>query len=172
MTEIDRRTLVGGFVMASSLAAAAGSARSAPAEVALKDLKKEAEIACLYHCDFGDQRRFEQMLGNISNHLSVYNSDPFAIQIVVVAHGPGVKFFLTDLAGSPWKDEKVDPAAIERMTNLGKNGVKVHLCAITFQKLNIDRAKARTDPFIDIVPSGVATVAALQSKGFAYLKVG
>lgn len=172
MTEIDRRTLVGGFVMASSLAAAAGSARAAPAEVALKDLKKEGEVACLYHCDFGDAHRFGQMLGNISNHLSVYNSDPFAIQLVIVAHGPGVKFFLSDLAGTPWKDDKIDPALFERMANLAKDGVKVHLCAITFEKLNIDRAKARNEPFIDIVPSGVATVAALQSKGFAYLKVG
>lgn len=171
MAEIDRRTLFGGLVVASSLAAA-GQARAAVAEVALKDLKKDAEVACLYHCDFGDQKRFGQMLGNISNHLSVYNSDPFAIQLAIVAHGPGVKFFLTDLDGSPWKDEKIDPALIERVGNLGKDGVKVHLCAITFAKLGLDRGKARAEPFIDIVPSGVATVAALQGKGFAYLKVG
>ena len=33
-------------------------------------------------------------------------------------------------------------------------------------------AKVKDMPFISFVPSGVATVAALQSKGFAYLKVG
>ena len=33
-------------------------------------------------------------------------------------------------------------------------------------------AKAKTDSFLKFVPSGVATVADLQGKGFAYLKVG
>ena len=34
------------------------------------------------------------------------------------------------------------------------------------------RGEAKSDPFIKLVPSGVATVAELQGKGFAYLKVG
>lgn len=175
MSGIDRRGVL--TTLAAMATSGAALAQTAPAAAVkpvtqLKDLKKEADAACLYHCDFGDPKRFDQMLGNISNHLSVYNSDPFAIQLVIVAHGPGLKFFLTDLADTPWKDEKIDPALYERMANLGKSGVKAHLCAITFQKLNIDRAKARSEPFIDIVPSGVATVAALQGKGFAYLKVG
>ena len=33
-------------------------------------------------------------------------------------------------------------------------------------------AKTKTDTFSKFVPSGVATVAELQAKGFAYLKVG
>ena len=33
-------------------------------------------------------------------------------------------------------------------------------------------AKTKTDKFLKFVPSGVATVAELQTKGFAYLKVG
>ena len=47
----------------------------------------------------------------------------------------------------------------------------MHLCEITFKRLNIDPAKARNVSFIDFVPSGVATIAALQSKGFGYIKV-
>ena len=35
-----------------------------------------------------------------------------------------------------------------------------------------DPAKTRKDAFLKFVPSGVATVAELQGKGFAYLKVG
>jgi uncharacterized protein len=38
--------------------------------------------------------------------------------------------------------------------------------------LKIDPAKTRKDTFLKFVPSGVATVAELQAKGFAYLKVG
>ena len=171
MTGIDRRQLMGGLMLATSVAAAR-RAQAMPAEVALKDLKKEGEVACVYHCDFGDAKRFDQMIGNIANHYSVYGGDPFAVQLAVVAHGAGVKFFLSDLDGTPWKDEKIEAATFERVANVAKTGLKVHLCAITFAKLNIDKAKARSEAFISFVPSGVAAVGALQSNGFGYIKVG
>lgn len=171
MGDIDRRSLVAGMVLAGSLAGTA-KAVGATAEIGLKDLKKEADVAAVYHCDFGDPKRFEQMLTNISNHYSVYDGDPFAVQIVIVAHGQGVKYFLADLEGSPWKDEKIEPAVFERVANLAKSGLKVHLCAITFERLKLDKGKARSEPFLSFVPSGVATVAALQGKGFGYIKTG
>jgi uncharacterized protein len=46
------------------------------------------------------------------------------------------------------------------------------LCQITYSRLKIDPAKTRKDTFLKFVPSGVATVAELQAKGFGYLKVG
>ena len=49
---------------------------------------------------------------------------------------------------------------------------ETYLCQITYRQVNIDPAKTRKDEFLRFVPSGVATVAELQSKGFAYLKVG
>ncbi|MPT24915.1 MAG: hypothetical protein E2577_19200, partial [Starkeya sp.] len=51
-------------------------------------------MACLYHCDYGDPDRFAQTLNNIGNHYSVYGADPFALQIVLVVHAGGIKFFL------------------------------------------------------------------------------
>lgn len=45
------------------------------------------------------------MLSNINNHLSVYEFDPMRIKVVVVAHGAGLKFFLSDLAGTPWPSQ-------------------------------------------------------------------
>ena len=30
--------------------------------------KKDTDVACLYHCDFGDPQRFSQMLQNMHNH--------------------------------------------------------------------------------------------------------
>ena len=150
----------------------AATAQAAPQSVSMADLKKEGDVACLYHCDYGDNARFAQTLNNISNHYSVYGSDPFGLQLVIVAHSVSVKYFLSTLEGTPWKDETIDPALFERVTALAKNGLKVLLCEITFQRLKLDKAKVKDAPFISFVPSGVATVAALQSKGFAYLKVG
>ena len=150
----------------------AATAQAAPQSVSMADLKKEGDVACLYHCDYGDNARFAQTLNNISNHYSVYGSDPFGLQLVIVAHSVSVKYFLSTLEGTPWKDETIYPALFERVTALAKNGLKVLLCEITFQRLKLDKAKVKDAPFISFVPSGVATVAALQSKGFAYLKVG
>lgn len=157
---------------ASGLAVAATSAAAAPKELSLADIKKEADVACVYHCDFGEAARFDQMLTNIANHYSAYGADPFALQLAIVAHGAGVKFFLKDLEGTSWVGDSAALKAFDRVEALAKNGLKIHLCEITFQRNKIDKTKARDVPFASFVPSGVAAVAALQAKGFAYLKVG
>ena len=165
-----RRSLIIGA--AAGGLAAATSAHAAPQALSMADLKKEGDVACLYHCDYGDNARFAQTLNNISNHYSAYGADPFGLQLVIVAHSVAVKYFLSTLEGTPWKDETIDPALFERITALAKNGLKIYLCEITFKRLKLDMANVKDMPFISFVPSGVATVAALQSKGFAYLKVG
>ena len=157
---------------ASGLAVAATSAAAAPKELNLADIKKEADVACVYHCDFGEAARFDQMLTNIANHYSAYGADPFALQLTIVAHGAGVKFFLKDLEGTSWVGDSAALKAFDRVEALAKNGLKIHLCEITFKSNKIDKTKARDVPFASFVPSGVAAVAALQAKGFAYLKVG
>ena len=164
---LDRRLLLGGLTLAASASASAAAATGATA-----DLKKEADIACVYHCDFGDTPRFQQMITNIANHYSAHGNNPLELQLAVVAHGAGVKFFLETLEGTPWQNDTAAPAAFERVKAQASNGLRVHLCDITFQRLSLDRAKVRKAEFISFVPSGVATVAALQAKGFAYLKVG
>lgn len=168
----SRRGLLAAAASGFAAAATASAAAAAAPQIGLADLKKEADIACVYHCDFGDPPRFVQMLTNISNHYSAYGADPFALQIVVVAHGAGVKFFLNSLEGTSWAEEVMVPKIFERIEDVAKNGLKVHLCEITFQRNKIDKSRAREASFISFVPSGVAAVAALQAKGFAYMKIG
>lgn len=173
MTDIDRRHLIGALAAGSAVLAGTLPAMAANRELKLTDLKKDTDIACLYHCDFGDDRRYDAMLRNINNHLSAHDFDPMGIKIVIVAHGPGIKYHLTDLAGTPWeKAPAIDPDYEKRMAGLAQYGVEVYLCRITFERMGLDLARAKQAPFIKIVPSGVATVAYLQSKGYAYLKVG
>lgn len=174
MSDRSRPTTRRGLIAAAatSFAAATGTALAAPQRLELKNLKKEGDVACLYHCDFGEQPRFLQMLQNISNHYSVYGADPFALQLAIVAHGPGVKFFLSDLEGTPWSGDAGAAKVFERLEDVARNGLKIYLCEITFSRLKIDKAKARAAGFIQFVPSGVAAVGALQAKGFGYMKVG
>jgi intracellular sulfur oxidation DsrE/DsrF family protein len=171
VNKVDRRNILGAVAAAGS-ALAAGTVAAAPAMLKFSDLKKDADVACLYHCDFGDPARFGQMLVNIANHYAAGGTNPLELQLCIVAHGAGVKFFLESLEGTPWVDEVTVPKIFERVENLGKNGLRVYLCDITFERQKLDREKARKNDFVRFVPSGVATVAALQSKGYAYIKIG
>lgn len=170
MDIVTRRGLVTGLAAAGA-AGLAGMASAATAHLKISDIKKEGETACLYHCDFGEKARQMQMLNNISNHYSVYDANPFDIQLVVVAHSGGIRYFLDNWDGTPWASQKCDSEIFERASPLARNGLKVHLCEITFKRTKIDTNKVRKADFISFVPSGLAMVAALQSRGFAYLKV-
>jgi uncharacterized protein len=165
-----RRGMIG--ALAASGASLATTALAAPSLLDLNAVKKETDVACVYHCDFGDPQRFSQMLQNILNHYSAYEFDAFKLKIVIVAHAAGLKFFLEDLSGTPWEKETINPDIYQRFVGLTKYGVEAYLCQITYKRQNIDPAKTRKDSFLKFVPSGVATVAELQGKGFAYLKVG
>ena len=169
----SRRDVIGGALIASGAAVAAASgARANPIDLDFAALKKDTDIACLYHCDFGDPQRFSAMLQNMNNHYSAYDFDSFKLKLVMVVHSAGIKFFLDDLSGTPWAKETIDPDIYKRFAALTKYGVEAYLCRITYKRLNIDPAKTKTDEFLKFVPSGVASVAELQAKGFAYLKVG
>lgn len=171
MANHTRREIIRGAALAGA-SMAAGAAFAAPDKLSLDDINKAANVACLYHCDFGDVSRFNQMLNNISNHYAVYNADPFEIELAIVALSAGVKFFLSTLENTRWSDETIPEDLFTRVSSLSKNGLRVLLCDTTFTKNNLDRSKIRQADFIKLVPSGVATVAVLQGKGFAYLKVG
>jgi intracellular sulfur oxidation DsrE/DsrF family protein len=171
MTNTSRRGLLGALAVSGATLAASRVA-AAPDKLDLSSLKKDTDIACLYHCDFGDPARFGQLLTNMNNHLSVYEFDNMRVKLVIVTHGAGVQFFMDDLTDTPWANNKIDPDLYKRFTGLTKFGVEAYLCEITFMRNKIDMAKAKKDSFLKFVPSGVATVAELQSKGFAYLKVG
>jgi intracellular sulfur oxidation DsrE/DsrF family protein len=171
MKDTSRRNFIGALALSG---AALGATRvgAVPGKLNLSDIKKDTDIACLYHCDFGDVQRFSQMLTNINNHLSVYEFDPMRVKLVIVTHGAGIKYFLADRSGTPWEKDQIDEDIFKRYVGLTKFGVEAYLCEITYKRQNIDMAKTRNDPSLKFVPSGVATVAELQGKGFAYLKVG
>lgn len=168
----SRRNLIRALTASGAVLAAAVPARAMPGVLDLGAIKKDTDVACLYNCDFGDPARFSQMLQNMLNHYSAYEFDGFKLKLVVVAHGAGLKFFLDDLSGTPWEKDRIDPELYKRFVGLTKYGVEGYLCQITYKRLQIDPAKTRKDAFLKFIPSGVATVAELQTKGFAYLKVG
>ena len=164
-----RRNLLGLLSASAAGLAIHNAAQATPGKLDLAKVAKDTDVACAYHCDFGDPQRFSQLLQNLNNHYSAYEFDPLKVKLVVVAHAAGIKFFLNDLSGSPWEKETIDPEIYKRVQSLSKYGLEIYLCEITYKRLNLDLAKTKTDKFLHFVPSGVA---ALQAKGFGYLKVG
>lgn len=139
--------------------------------VKLEELKKNAPLAAVYHCDFNNQDRFNFMLTNIKNHLSIYNFDASKINIAVVCNGEGVRFMMNDLTGTPWEKENIKiEENLKKLKELSDHKVNFYVCAITVEKNKLDTKKLHE--FVKLVPSGVGTVTYLQSIGYAYIKVG
>ena len=125
----SRREIVGALAASGAVLASTSGARGNPASLDLAQVKKDTDVACLYHCDFGDPQRFSQMLQNMLNHYSAYEFDSFKLKLVVVAHGAGLKFFLEDRTGTPWENDNIDPELYQRFVGLTKYGVEASICA-------------------------------------------
>ena len=95
----SRRGFLGALAV-SGATLAASRAAAAPGKLDLPALKKDTDVACVYHCDFGDPQRFGQLITNMNNHLSVYEFDTMRVKLVVVAHAAGLKFFPAALSWS------------------------------------------------------------------------
>ncbi len=68
MTDRTLSTTRRGIIVGAAGGLVAASAHAAPQALSMTDLKKEADVACSYHCDYGDGARFYQTLNNISNY--------------------------------------------------------------------------------------------------------
>lgn len=140
-----------------------------PSDISPTSVQKDTDFAAVYHCDFPQEARYNAMMGNITNHLNYYNADPTKIKIIVVYHGPGVKFLMKTLLNSPWDKEEIDTKKhISKAKDLTTYGVEFWICNNTIKNLNLK--KEDFPDFCKVVPSGVAAITELQSKGFAYIK--
>lgn len=134
-----------------------------------------ALVKVVYHADFADPRRFSAMLTSINNMVTTYQSDlvEYDVRIVFVSHG--IRFVTDDpLRGTMFAE---DALLKERRQDLRSRlqslqetqGVKLELCNITREAVNLDEAKLMAG--VELVQSGVVRLAELQHQGFAYLKI-
>ena len=64
----SRREIIGAMAVSGAVLASAAGVRANPVPIDLAQIRKDTDVACLYHCDFGDPQRFSQMLTNMMNH--------------------------------------------------------------------------------------------------------
>jgi hypothetical protein len=113
-----------------------------------------------YHINVDDEKTLKAAMGNIQNHITAVGKEN--IDLRVVMHGPGLS--LLQMANK-------DPDMQDKVANLKRQGVHFNVCANTLKGKKINY---KTDLYDtteqDIVPSGVAEIAHLQSQGFSYVK--
>lgn len=113
----------------------------------------------VYHVNYADDNRYRAMLGNIQNHINGVGLDKVEIQVVM--HGAGI-----DLLQRAHTDEVIQ----SRIMNLKGQGVGFKICANTLVGRNVSVDQLFDASDADIVPAGVAEIAALQQQGFVYLR--
>ena len=114
----------------------------------------------VYHINMDDEKTLKAAMGNIQNHINAVGKE--SLDLRVVMHGPGVDLL---------KIANKNPDFQDKISNLKRQGVHFNVCNNTLVSKKIDYKSDLYDVSKeDIVPSGVAEVASLQSQGFSYVK--
>jgi len=116
----------------------------------------------VYHVNYtgGDGgKAYMAALGNVKNHIEAVGRDN--IEVKIVLHGDGVGLL---------KDAASDLRLQGAVSNVKNQGVAFAVCNNTLVGRKIDPDSLFEVFKEDIVPSGVAEVAYLQSQGYSYLK--
>jgi intracellular sulfur oxidation DsrE/DsrF family protein len=116
------------------------------------------DIKAVYHINSSIESA-AAALNNINNHLNASPKD----KIVVVTHGPGIDFMISDAKDSKGREFS------GVVSTLAGRGVEFRVCNNTLVTRKIDAGRLLMEA--KVVPSGVAEVAKLQAKeGYVYIK--
>ena len=116
------------------------------------------DVKVVYHVNTGVETA-AAILNNITNELKASPTD----KIVVVTHGPGIDFLVSNAKDSKGREFS------GQVSSLAGRGVEFRVCHNTLEQRKIDASTLLMET--SVVPSGVAEVARLQAKeGFVYLK--
>ncbi|MDG6774216.1 DsrE family protein [Thiomicrorhabdus sp. ZW0627] len=126
----------------------------------------------VYHINYDDIKKQSSTLRNIQNHINAVGADNLDLRVVL--HGNGLSLLLKPEALKNVPKFKAANATLEmaqKIDQLKMQGVTFNVCANTVKgrKVDVDRDLYDAKKS-DIVPSGVAELAYLQSQGFLYLR--
>lgn len=114
----------------------------------------------VYHVNTDDEKQLKATLGNIQNHINAVGKENLDLRVVM--HGNGLALL---------QKANTDPDMQSKVLNLKKQGIQFNVCANTLKGKKINYKNDLYDVSEqDIVPSGVAEIAALQQKGYTYVK--
>lgn len=114
----------------------------------------------VYHLNSDDAKHQMAFMQNVQNHINAVGKENLDLRVVM--HGPGITLM---------QNAKGNEDVKSRVDNLKLQGITFNICANTLKGKKVDYKKDMYDVSEkDIVPSGVAEIAILQTKGYAYVK--
>lgn len=117
----------------------------------------------VYHINYDggdDDKKYRAAMRNIQNHINAVGAENLDVKVVL--HGNGVALL---------KQAKTNEKLQMDVTSLKSQGPKFLVCDNTLKGREIDYENDLFEVWEeDIVPSGVAELAHLQSQGYAYIK--
>jgi len=125
----------------------------------------------VYHINYDNPKAQAGALRNIQNHINAVGAEN--LEVKVVMHGKGLTLLLEPDAAENTKlpAGNASDTMQAKISGLKEQGVAFNVCANTLKGKKIDYQNDLYDVSKgDIVPSGVAEVAHLQSKGYTYIK--
>ncbi len=97
------------------------------------------------------------VLNNASNLLEAY--PPGAVQVEIVAYGPGLRLLFADNVNA------------KRVDSLSQSGVKFSACGNTLHAMTkLLGYEPKLNPDATVVPGGVVRIGDLVRKGYVYIK--
>jgi len=136
-------------ILAAVLSLSAGFAAST--------FSSDEKLKVVYHVSEAEKVPF--VLRNIANHIKGVGG-PENVEIILVAHGPGLK---------PFHGENAEENVSSLVGELQLEGVSFNACGNTMNALNYQTEDLLPD-FVRRDEGGVVRIAELQSKGYVYLR--
>jgi intracellular sulfur oxidation DsrE/DsrF family protein len=137
--------------------------------IALADYGKQKVV---YHINYDNPKKQAGALRNIQNHINAVGKENLDLRIVM--HGNGLSLVLLPEAigkVKAFKNGNANDQMQAKIDGLKQQGVAFKICANTVKGRGVNIEDHLHDVGnADIVPSGVAELAHLQSQGFVYLK--
>ncbi|MCC7016930.1 MAG: DsrE family protein [Rhodospirillales bacterium] len=124
--------------------------------------KTQDKHKVVYHINYagGEQNKlYHAAMTNIQNHISAIGANKLDIKVVM--HGLGLDIL---------KDAKEDQGLRSKVQGLKNQHVSFEVCGIALERRKINYKDLYDVAEGDIVPSGVAEIAKLQHRGYAYIK--
>jgi intracellular sulfur oxidation DsrE/DsrF family protein len=123
-----------------------------------------------YHVNYDEAKRQFGALRNIQNHINAVGAENLDLRVIM--HGKGLSMLLLPEEASSTKLPVGNATDKQQasIANLKKQGVTFKVCANTLKGKKIDLDQLYDAEATDIVPSGVAEIAKLQTTGFSYLR--
>jgi hypothetical protein len=124
----------------------------------------------VYHVNYYGAKQQAGALRNIQNHINAVGAENLDLKVVMHGNGVSLLMYPDALGSNKMKEGNANDEMQAKITNLKNQGVKFNVCANTLKGRKVAEDDLYDFSKADIVPSGVAELAILQSQGYAYIK--